>query len=139
MQNEMVITGIADARTLELFRGGKGDSMVASGGASRRTGFEGFLGASTVNPGCPIRKKEEYRKRLMENVVMKGKLASNEAHNQQIVKKIQSLTEIRASMSALLQNTDDANSQAFQDKLRELVTNFNKHSASPIDTQAPAP
>ena len=39
IQNEMVIIGMADARTLELFKGGKGDSMVASGGASRRTGF----------------------------------------------------------------------------------------------------
>ena len=60
IQNEVVIE-MADARTLELFKGGKGDSMVASGGASRRTGFKGSVGASTVNPECPIRKKEEQK------------------------------------------------------------------------------
>ena len=47
---------MADAITLELFKGGRGDSMVASSGVSRRTGFEGSVGASTVNPDCPIRK-----------------------------------------------------------------------------------
>ena len=37
-QNKVIIE-MADARTLDLFKGGKGNSLVASGGASRRTGF----------------------------------------------------------------------------------------------------
>ena len=38
VHNEVVIE-MADARTLELFKGGRGDNMVASGGALQRTGF----------------------------------------------------------------------------------------------------
>ena len=80
IQNEMVIIGMTDAKTLEPFKEGKCDIMVASGGPLRRTGFEGPVGALTVNPDCPIRKKEEHKKRLMENTGMKGKLANNKAH-----------------------------------------------------------
>jgi hypothetical protein len=40
-----------------------------------------LLGASAVNPDCPIRKKEEHKKRLIENRVIKGTLANNKAHN----------------------------------------------------------
>ena len=63
---------IADARTLELFKGGKGNSMVVSGGASMRTGSEGSVGASTVNPDCPIRKKDKHKQRSMEKKILTG-------------------------------------------------------------------
>ena len=72
IQNKTVIIEMADARTLKIFKGGKGNSMVANGGASGRTGLEGSVESSTGNPDCPIRKKEEHRKRLTENAVMKG-------------------------------------------------------------------
>ena len=124
IQNNMVIMGMADARTLELFKGGKGESMIASGGASRRTGFEGSVGASTVNPDFPIRKKEAHKKRLMENAVMKGNLADNKVHNRQLEDQIQSLTEISAPMAALLDNSDDVTAQVFQDKMKKPAENF---------------
>ena len=44
-------------RTLELFKGGRGNSTVDSISAMRRTGYKGSFGASTVNPDCPIRKR----------------------------------------------------------------------------------
>ena len=88
----MVIIEMVDARTFDLFKGEKGDSIVVSGSALRRIGSEGSVGA-TVNPDYPIRKKEEHRKCLMDDVVVKGKLASNEAQKQQLEDKIQSLTE----------------------------------------------
>ena len=91
-----------------------------------------------MDPDCPVRKKEEHKKRLMENAVMMGKLATTEVHTQQLEEQIQSLMEMSASMAALLSNSYDANRQAFQDKIKELVANFNKHPSSPIDTQAPA-
>ena len=78
---------MADARTITPFKGGKSDSIVASGGVLRRTGFEGSVGASAVNPDCPIRKKEEHNKCVIENTVMKGKLANNEEHIQQLKEK----------------------------------------------------
>ena len=91
-----------------------------------------------MNPDCQIRKKEEHKKRLMGNMIMKGKLTNNEAHNRQLEGKIQSLMKVGTSMAVLLSNANDANPQAFQDKMKELVANFNKHSASPINAQAPA-
>ena len=139
IHNKTVIIGMSDARTLELFKGRKGDSTVASGDASRRTGFEGSVGALTVNPNCPIRKKEEHTKRLVENAAMKGKLDNNKLHTQQLEDKIQAFAETSALIAALLQNTDDATPHAFQDTMKELVANFDKHSTSPIDAQAPAP
>ena len=58
---QRVVIEMADARTLDIFKEGKGDRMVASGGASRRTGDKGSVGASTVNPECPIRKQEAHK------------------------------------------------------------------------------
>ena len=43
-----------------------------------------------------------------------------------------------ASMADLLSNADDASSPAFQDKIKGLVANFDKHFTSPIDAWAPA-
>ena len=43
--HQTVVIEMADARTLELFNKGKGDSMVAGSGASRRTGYEESVGA----------------------------------------------------------------------------------------------
>ena len=86
-----------------------------------------------MNPDFPIRKKEAHKKRLMENAFMKGILTSNKAHIQQLEEKTQPLTEMSVSMTALLVNTDDANPQTFQDKMKKLVANFNKHSVSPND------
>ena len=82
IQNKTVIIGMADARTLELFKGGKDDSMVANGGVLRRARVEGCVGVSTVNPDCPIRKKEEHSKCLMESAIMKGKLAKKQQSTQ---------------------------------------------------------
>ena len=92
IKNEIVIE-MADAKTLELFKGEKCDSMVARGGASRRIGFERSVGASTVNPDCPIRKQEEHNKRMIEKVVMKGTLANKDVHTHQLKDQVQSLTE----------------------------------------------
>ena len=77
----MVIIEMTDAKTLDPLKGETCDSMVASGGTSRRTGFKGSGGASTVNPDCTIKKEEKYRKRLMDTVVMKGKLARARGKN----------------------------------------------------------
>ena len=66
-----------------------------------------------MNPDCPIRKQEEHKKRVIEHVVMKGKLANNEAPNRQLEEQIQPLAEMSASMAALLSNSDDADPQAF--------------------------
>ena len=83
IQNEVLIE-MADIRTMEIIKEGKGDNMVASGGASRRTGFKGSVRVSTANPDCPIMKKEGHRKRMVENTVMKGTLANNKIHNRQL-------------------------------------------------------
>jgi hypothetical protein len=49
----MVIIGMPDARTLKLFKGGKGDSTVASEDAPRRTGFEGSVRSFSSEPRLP--------------------------------------------------------------------------------------
>ena len=74
----------------------------------------------------------------MESTFMQEKLASNEAHSKQLEEQNQFLTEMSASMAALLSNTDDTNPQAYQNNMKELVANCNKHSANLIDAQAPA-
>ena len=58
---QSVVIEMLDARTLELFKGGKGDSMVADSGASRRTDYEGFVGTSPVNPDCSVKEKEAHK------------------------------------------------------------------------------
>ena len=63
----------ADARTLELFKRGRGDSRVARDGVLRRTGFEGYVGASTMNPDCHIRKQEKHKKHMIETVILQKK------------------------------------------------------------------
>ena len=75
----------------------------------------------------------------MKNTVTEGKLADNEVHNQQLEEQLQSLTEVSASMPALLGNSDDANFQVFQEKMKKLAENFKNYSASPLDARAPAP
>ena len=69
---------------------------------------------------------------------MKENVADTEVHNHQLHDQIQSLAESSASMAALPGNSDDATSQVFQNKMKELVENFNRHSARPIDDLAPA-
>ena len=75
----------------------------------------------------------------MNNTVIKGKLADNKAHNRQLEEHIQSLTEIRASMAALLGNSDATTSQSFQDKMKKMAKSFKRHSTSSIDARDPAP
>ena len=62
---QRVVIEMANARTLDIFKDGTGDSMVASGGALRLTGYEGSVGASTVNNDCPIRKQEAHKQRVV--------------------------------------------------------------------------
>ena len=50
---QKVVIGEVDASTLEIFNGGKGDSIVSERGTSSKTGYKGSIGASTVNPDCP--------------------------------------------------------------------------------------
>ena len=44
---QKVVIKMADARTLDLFNGEKGDIMITGSGASRRIGYEGSVGALT--------------------------------------------------------------------------------------------
>ena len=97
---------MAYVKTLELFKGGKGDSIVANGGAAIRTGFEGYVGASTENPDCPIRKKDEHKQRTVENTILKGKLADNDAQTCLLEDQVQSLKDIGASMGQHYLETD---------------------------------
>ena len=60
-----VVIEMVDARTLELFKGGKGEIMVASGSASRRTGYKGSI---------------RVTQQVVKNVILKRKLADNVAH-----------------------------------------------------------
>ena len=122
-ENEVVIE-MTCVKTQELIKEGRDNSVVVSGGTLRRTGFKGYVGASTVNPDNPIRKQEEHNKRMMKTVVMKDKLADNDLHTRHLEDQVQSLMEISASMAALLDISDDATSQEFQDKMRKMAENF---------------
>ena len=73
----------------------------------------------------------------MNTTVTKGKLADSKSYNQQLDEQIQSLTESSASMAALLDNSDDVASEAFQDKRKKLAANFNRQFSSPIDARSP--
>jgi hypothetical protein len=125
---QRVVIEMVDARTLECFKGGKGNSIVASGAASRRTGCNGSVGASTVNPGCPTRKKEEHRQHVVQNTILKGKLVDNNAHTRLLEGKFWSLKDIGASMAALLSSgpdSQDATQRDYQDKIKKMADLFN--------------
>ena len=133
VQQEVVVE-MADARTrtLEIVRGGRGNNMVTSGGASRRTGSEGSVGALTVNPDCPIRKQDEHKKHTVENTILRGKVADNDVQTRLLEAKVQSLKGIGASMADLLGNrpdSHDATSQDFQDKMKKMADLFNNCSS----------
>jgi hypothetical protein len=133
---------IADARTLEIFKVGRGDSMVASGSALRRTGFKRSIGATTVNPHCHIRKQEEHKKRMVENTILRGKVANNDVQICVLEDNIQSLKDIRAPIAALLDsrpNSHDVVYQDFQDKIKNMSDLFNNFSLSSPDAPDPAP
>ena len=64
VQKRIVIETV-DTKTLEVFKEGRGDSMVASYSASIKISFEGSVGALAVNPDCPIRKHDEHKQRVV--------------------------------------------------------------------------
>ena len=122
---------MADTRTLELFKGGKGDSMVDSGGALRRTCDKIYIGALTVNPDCSIRKKEAHKQRVVENVLLKGKLDDNTAHDRMLMVEVQSLKGVWASMAVLLSGVSDSRDltlQEYQDKFKQMAALFTTRS-----------
>ena len=133
--NQKVVIEMADARTLELFSGGRGDSMVADGGASRLSGFDGSVGASTVNADCPVRKREAHQKRAVENSLLKGQLADSDIRTRKLEEEVRAMKEMSnmaASMAALLSgnsSTADINSEEHQLKLKHIATLFTNMSA----------
>ena len=69
---QKVVIEMVDARSqMNMMNEGQGESMVAGSSASRATGFEGYVGASTVNPDCPVRKREAHKQRAIENATLK--------------------------------------------------------------------
>lgn len=64
----MVVLEMVDTRVqMDTMNEGKGDSMPARNGASRMTGFKGSVGISTINPDCPVRKREAHKQKAIQN------------------------------------------------------------------------
>ena len=110
--------------------------MVADGGASRLSGYEGSVGASTVNADCPVRKKEIHKQRAVENSLLKGKLADSDLRARKLEEEVQAMKDMNSmatSMAALLSGkstTADVNLEEYQAKLKHiaaLLTNMSSH------------
>jgi hypothetical protein len=125
---QKVVLEMVDARAkMDMMNGGKGDSMVAGSGASRATGFEGSVGASTVNPDCPVMKMEVHVQRAIENATLKGRLADSATETQCLKKEVQSceMKEIGAFMAALLAGWPNSGSYS-QEKFQHMAAIFSK-------------
>ena len=115
---------MVNVRTPTLFKEGRGNSMVANGSASRRTDVKGFVGALSVNPEYPIRKQDEHKKHVVENIILRGNLADNDDQTRLLEGKIQSLKHPIIYMADLLgrrSDSRDAISQDFQDEMKKMT------------------
>ena len=61
-----------------------------------------------MNSDCPIRKQEEHKKCMMENVSIRGKVADSDVQTRVLENKVQFRKDIGAAMAALPENRPDS-------------------------------
>ena len=82
-----MVIEMTDVTTVGLFNGAKGDSMFAESGVSRRTDYEGSVGALTVYSNCPL-KMEAHKHRAVENLLLKGRLADSIVQTRMLMEEV---------------------------------------------------
>ena len=116
--------------------------MVADGGASRLSGYEESVGASTVNADCPVRKREIHKQRAVENSLLKGKLADSDLRTRKLEEEVQSMKDMKSmatSMAALLGGesaASDVTSEEYQSKLKQIAAFLTNMSSHPSDSDS---
>lgn len=91
----MVIEMVDGRAQMNMMNKGMGDNTAAGSGSSRVTGFERYIGTSTVNPDCHFRKRKVNMQRVIKNTTLKGRLADSATQTQRLKKEVQSLHEMK--------------------------------------------
>ena len=76
-QQNMVLEMVDARAQLDMLIETKGYSMATGSSASRAAGFEGSVGASTVNPDCSVRKREVNMQKAIKHATLKGHLVDS--------------------------------------------------------------
>ena len=77
----------------ETMNESKGGSMVSGNSASGVPAFVGFVDALTINPGCPVRKREIHTKRATEKGTFTCCFSNSTTETQYLKKEEQNLYE----------------------------------------------